>query len=171
MLLDLRSLVERRAPRPTWPDSARIDAALLAKLRQDSVLTALLPGGIWFDLAPPDVTAYGIVSLAMHDDVAVFGRRAWEDTLYLVKAVVRMPGPARAAAARIDELLEDGTLAIAGFALMALERELRLRLNETDPERGDRWQQRGGYYRLQASIDPMGLTRDRPQRATKGARS
>jgi hypothetical protein len=58
----------------------------------------------------------------------------------------------KAAAARIDALLEQGTLTVSGYSLMALFRESRIRLTEVDAaDPSIRWLRRGGNYRLVVS--------------------
>lgn len=135
-------------------DSSDIDSALVAMLAGDATLTALLPGGVYIDEAPPGSTRFVIVSLVDEADDAVFGQRAIEDALYLVKAVALSTAGAdlKAAAARIDALLEDGVLTVAGYTPMALFREARIRLTEVDQlDPSIRWFHRGGHYRAQQS--------------------
>jgi hypothetical protein len=93
-------------------DSSDVDNALIAKLGADSALLALMPNGAYMDEAPPGSTRFVIVSLVEAIDAQAFGARAFESALYLVKAVERSPGGnVKAAAARIDALLDNGTLA------------------------------------------------------------
>src|SRR5262245_31508183 len=89
------------------PDSSAIDAALINLLAADATLRTSMPDGVFFDEAPPNLRNFVIVSLFKEDDVAVFGLRAIEDALYLVKAVSfgTSGTQVKAAAARIDELL------------------------------------------------------------------
>jgi hypothetical protein len=57
------------------------------------------------------------------------------------------------AAARIDTLLDNGTLAVAGYKLMLIQREERVRVTEVDDvDRSIRWQRRGGRYRVMTSV-------------------
>lgn len=143
-------------------DSSDIDAALVAKLQADTGaggLMTLMPGGAWIDEAPPGSVQHVIVSLVDETDGAMFGGRASEDGLYLVKAVEMSNGPTapavkniKAAAARIDALLEQGTLTVAGYSLMTMRRESRLRLTEVDElDASIRWQHRGGRYQVMVS--------------------
>lgn len=136
------------------PDSSAVDAALVAKLLGDAALTALIPDGVYFDAAKQGATRFVIVSLVDAHDTPQFGARSFEDALYLVKAVALSSSGAdvRAAAARIDALLEGGTLAIAGYSVMVLEREERVRYTEVDDaDQSIRWQHRGGRYRVMVS--------------------
>lgn len=138
-------------------DSSDIDSALVAKLQADSALTALMPDGVWIDEAPEGKIQYVIVSLVDEDDEPKFGGRAFEDALFLVKAVEQKPaagsGNIKAAAARIDALLENGTLAVTGYTHMAMHREKRIRSTELDGTVPSiRWFHRGGHYRVQQSL-------------------
>lgn len=136
------------------PDSSDIDAALVAKLGADATLLGLMPNGVYWDDAPPGSTRFVIVSLIDEADTQQFGGRSYEDALYLVKAVALSTANhnIKAAAARIDALLENGTLAVAGYASMALHRENRIRLTEVDQvDPTVRWFHRGGHYRVTMS--------------------
>ena len=84
------------------PDSSDVDNALVAKLGADVTLLGYMPNGVYFDKAPAAMTRFVIVSLATHDDVRQFGGRAFEDALYLVKAVGRST-PAQPLTAGRDE--------------------------------------------------------------------
>lgn len=136
-------------------DSSDIDAALVTKLQADATLATLMPGGVWMDEAPPGAQQFVIVHLEDEHDEPMFGGRAFEEALYLVEArefsKVAVKN-IKAAAARIDALLEQGTLTIAGYGLARLARESRVRFPEpdsTDPSL--RWERRGGFYRLVVS--------------------
>jgi hypothetical protein len=136
-------------------DGSEIDNAVVALLRADVVLTGLVPDGVYMDEAAPDLERFVIVSIVDTADEDVFEGRAFEDVLYRVKAVMRSTsgGNIQSAAARIDLLLDRTALTIPGHTHMATVREGRVRTTEpdgVDPE--IRWQHRGGYYRVQASI-------------------
>lgn len=142
------------------PDSGDVDAALSAKLLADAPLTALMGNGVWFDVAPKKdsagnlVTKFVIISLLNEDDEPMFQGRAFEDNLYLVKAVARETTGAnvKAAAARIDTLLDGGTLTVSGYKLMRMERVARVRYTEVDDVDDEiRWQHRGGHYAVTVS--------------------
>jgi hypothetical protein len=145
----------RAARAVTLPDSSDIDNAVIAVLLADPTLSALMPDGVYWDIAKPKATRFVIVSLVEALDEPVFGSRGYEDKLYLVKAVALASTGAdiKAAAHRIDELLEDQPLTIPGYVHMVTCREQPIRYPETD-EVDDtiRWQHRGGHYRVQASI-------------------
>jgi hypothetical protein len=136
-------------------DSSDIAGALIAKLGSDLELLALCPNGVYRDQAPPGATRFVIVSLLAGEDLGVFGKRAIEAGIYLVEArmLSTIPGAnVKAAAARIDVLLEDQPLTVAGFAWMTLHREEPIGLTEIDAaDPSIRWFRRGGRYRLEMS--------------------
>jgi hypothetical protein len=145
------------------PDSSDIDTALVAKLQADSALTALMPDGVFMDEAGKSFVSGGnstrfvVVSLVDEIDVDVFGGTAFEDALYLVKAVELKPatgsGNIKAAAARIQVVLHDQVLTVAGYTHMTLHREERKRYTEVDAvDPSIRWWHRGGHYRVQQSL-------------------
>jgi hypothetical protein len=148
-------------------DSSDIDAALLAHLGSDPTLLALCPNGVYFDEAAAGSTRFVIVGLADTVDVPMQGpdgHRAIEDTLYMVEArmLSTAGGDIKAAAKRIDELLEDYKLQapgspgteVSGYAWMSLSRESRIRLIERDEiDPTIRWFRRGGHYRLMMSCE------------------
>lgn len=137
------------------PDSSDIDQALIARLNGDATLLALMPDNVYWDEAPPKSTRFVIVSLITEADVPKFGGRSHEDALYLVKAVALSTVNAnmKAAAARIDALLDGQTLTVTGYSPMLLQREERIRITEVDAVDPDiRWQHRGGHYRVMQSL-------------------
>src|SRR6478609_6818172 len=113
-------------------DSSAIDNALMAKLGADATLLAICTNGVYWDEAPPGSTKFVIVSLVDEVDEPTFGGRAYEDALYLVKAVALSTAGAnmQTAAARIDALLEDQTLTVSGYTHMVMHRESRVRMTE-----------------------------------------
>lgn len=135
-------------------DSSDIDQAVVAKLAADVTLMALMPNLVYVDEAPPGSTKFVIVSLVTEFDEHQFGGRAFEDATYLVKAVeLKTTGAAniKAAAARIDVLLDNSTLTIPGYSLMVMRRVERVRYTEVDEQdEAIRWQHRGGRYQVVA---------------------
>jgi len=140
-------------------DSSAIDQALVDRLLSDATLRALGPDGVFWEEAGASMatggnpTQFVIVSLIDEGDAAIFGGRAWEDGLYAVKFVELSSAAVhnvRAGAARIDVLLEDQPLTVAGYTPMTVHREARIRLTEVDDtDASIRWQHRGGHYRVQ----------------------
>jgi len=147
------------------PDSSDIDNALVAKLLADATLMLLTPDGVFLDEAGASMvtggnaTRFVIVSLVEEHDEAVFGRRAIEDALYLVEArllstTAGATANGKAAGARIDALLEDQPLTVAGYTWMTTHREARStpRVEVDDADPTIRWYRRGGHYRVQHSL-------------------
>jgi hypothetical protein len=138
------------------PTSSRIGAAIVALLAADAELAALVPDGIWRNEAPPHAQRFVIVAQADGLDVATYDQgRAYEDKVYTVvaKMLSTAGGDIEAAEARIDALLEDQSLAAAGYAWMQTNREHPI--DETDPDPLNpaiRWLHRGGEYRVQMAI-------------------
>lgn len=139
-------------------DSSEIDAALVGRLLADAPLAALLPDGVFIDLANAGAQRFVIVSLVSEADAPTFDQpRAFEDAVYMVKAVALSSTGAniRDAAKRIDDLLDGGPLTIPGYQLMTLHRESRFRAVEADEgDKTIRWEHRGGNYRLMAYVTP-----------------
>ena len=134
-------------------DSQDIDAALVAKLAGDATLAGYMQSGafVFMDIAPPGSQKFVIVRLVTEEDVQQFGGRSHEDALYEVEArmLSTAAGNIKAAAARIDVLLDHSTLTVAGYSLMALHREERIRTPEVDAvDAALVWHRRGGQYRL-----------------------
>lgn len=137
-------------------DSSEIDNALIAKLIGDSTLAALMSDGVYWDVAKAGKTRFVLVSLADPRDVLTFNRRSLEDHLYIVKAVgllsvVTVP-QMKDAGARIDALLDGGTLTATGYTFAAMFRDPdipRIRTKEVDAVNSAvEWEHRGGYYRV-----------------------
>jgi hypothetical protein len=136
-------------------DSSDIASALIAKLGSDTELLALCPNGVYWDQAPPGSTRFVIVSLVSAADLGVFGGRAIEEGIYLVEArmLSTVPGAnIKAAAARIDVLLEDQPLTVAGYVWSTTHRTEPTRITEVDElDPSIRWFRRGGQYRIEMS--------------------
>lgn len=132
-------------------DSSDIEGALIQKLGSDATLLGICVNGVYPDIADDGMDRFVIVSLIDEVDEQMLGRRAFEDALFLVEARVRSNTNAniKAAAARIDALLEDTTLTVAGYCTMTVHREKRVRLTEVDElDKSIRWYRRGGEYRV-----------------------
>jgi hypothetical protein len=138
------------------PDSSDIDNALVAVLGSDAVLLALCPNGVYMNEAPPGSTRFVVITVVDAHDEGKFGGRAIEDILYLVEArMLNVPagGDIKGAAQRIDELIEDQPLTVAGYGWMASYRENRERDIEVDSvDVTVRWLRRGGRYRVQMAV-------------------
>jgi hypothetical protein len=145
------------------PDSSAIDRAVIGYLGADATLAGLMPGGVWYQVAPPNSQQFVIVSLVESVEQIMFGGRAWESALYLAKAV-EFSSPtvphsnARAAGDRIDALLDPqppappAPLTITGYGVMNLQREGR-RVYDREPMANDAtliWTHCGAMYRVWA---------------------
>src|SRR5262252_313812 len=92
------------------PDSGDIDRVVLDTLKADSALVALMPGGVYFNLAPPNLTrGFVLVTIDRSTDEDLFQHRGLEEVRYVVQGVALSRdvalGPMRDTAARIDTLL------------------------------------------------------------------
>jgi hypothetical protein len=138
------------SPATDPPDGSEVDEALVALLEGDAELAALMPDGVWFDVAEADATAFVLVRLVEHsDDYSFQPGRPQETATYLVQAVClesTATATARAAARRIHALLMTGPLAIESYGCLAVLRQGRIRLTTYDPTGDIRWQHRGGHY-------------------------
>lgn len=135
-------------------DSSNVDAAIVAALKADTALAALMTDGVFVDVGPGGAERLVIVSLLAHEDVYVFEGGAWEQCTYLVKAVARATSGVdlKAAAARIQAVLQDVPLTITGYSHMLTRRAERIRYTEVaDDDRDMRWQHRGGQYEVWVS--------------------
>jgi hypothetical protein len=97
-----------------------------------------------------------IVALADAIDSATYDAgRAFEDKLYTVvaKMLSTAGGDSKGAAARIDAVLEDAALTVAGYADVRARRERPIHETDVDPvDPSLRWLHRGGEYRVHAAI-------------------
>jgi hypothetical protein len=136
-------------------DTSDIASALIAKLGSDAELLSLCPNGVYWDEAPPGSTRFVIVAFINAIDRGVFGKRAIEEGIYLVEA--RMLSTVQGAnikraAARIDELLEDQPLTVAGYTWSTMHRVEPVRMTEVDElDPSIRWNRRGGQYFIEMS--------------------
>jgi hypothetical protein len=146
---------------PSLPGTHLITVGIYNKLAADATLIGLLPDGVWLEVAMPSSTGvprtkFAIVShVPISRDVGVFGRRAYEEHLYMVKAVTRdlSPKTANSAADRINELLEDTPIAVEGYTWMTTHRTDWIELQEiddADPKLA--WQHRGGHFKVQYAL-------------------
>jgi hypothetical protein len=144
------------------PDGSDLDAAVVDLLWADATLKTLVPDGVFMDVAPPNAKQFVLVSILDEHDEDTYEGRAWEDTLYVVKAVESSTVATKnikAAAARIDQLLERAVVTAIGYVFVSSGREQRLRNTEIDNvDKSIRWQHRGGQYRLLATLAPYTST-------------
>lgn len=141
-----------------------IDEAVIAKLKASSDLMTLfaytdaqgnVSGVVYFDVAPPGIPKFVLVSLVIGQDEDVFGETdaADQDNLYLVKAVAQASDEAvvKEGARLIHSALQKQALTISGYSHMVTKRVERVRYTEVDDDTDIRWQHRGGRYQVMAS--------------------
>jgi hypothetical protein len=142
------------------PDSSAVDEALVQVLAADAALEGLVPEGVYWDIAPPNVRLFVSVSLVDSQDRWIFGAHEGEGEetlLYEVKVMTQDTtgeDALRAAAARVHQLLQvDGLGAIPGFECQSVLRQGRVRRTMVDPTSDVRYLQRGGRY--QVVVQPL----------------
>jgi len=142
-------------------DVAAVDAALVARLAADATLAALLPDGIYFDVAPGNKTRFVIVQFQTHEITDGFGMELYEVLMYRITArVLTATGvDANAAAFRIHQLLSWLPLGvIAGYTHMETLQVGRDKHMEVDAIDNDiRWQVAGGDYEIWVSPSAPGM--------------
>jgi hypothetical protein len=135
-------------------DSSAVDGAVFAALAEP-VLAALLPDGVWRDVAPQGKSRFVVVSMPAHADEYMFDGEAYELFTFLIKAVDKNTSNATAktAAARIRTLIDSLTGAVLdGYVIADAHRSERVAYSETDPDNADaRWQHYGGLFEIMAS--------------------
>ena len=144
----------------SYPDVRAVDKAILTILQNDPILSAIMPGGVHWDVAPIGLTQFVIVTL--QDFVAdyVFGAddSGTETIGYLVKAIARTSAADAPldAAARIHDLLHRQPLPLTdtGYELMVMQRTRRVRYSEFDKDNNE-WQHIGGVYSVMLSTGTM----------------
>src|SRR5262249_44269731 len=117
-------------------NSSDLDNGLITVLHTDATLHGLLPDGVYMDEAPQGSRRFAIVHVADAFDRGVFEQRAIETVVYLVEArsLSTENVDMKAAAQRIDELLENLIPTIAGYQVLDVVRMNRVRLTEVDQE-------------------------------------
>lgn len=141
------------------PDSSDLDAAVVNVLRADATLKAMMPDGVWFDSAPPNLRRFVLVDLFGSFDRSSFGgRREFESPLYAVRAVgLSSTNPDMdGAAQRIDQLIGDAVLTVAGYGDVRIwrdEEQDRIRHDDVNAQDATiRFNNRGAHYRIHAAI-------------------
>lgn len=114
-----------------------VATALYGSLSADSTLTTLLGGTRIYQDQAPQSAAYPLLvfTLITAPDAYTFGQRTWTDSLWQIRAYAESESSALAGSvmARVDALLTDQTLTVAGTAAMVVRRTERLPgLPETD---------------------------------------
>ena len=133
-------------------DATEVERAVIGKLAGDAALAALLPDGVYWDLARQGATAFAIVSLSSsRREGELREGESFRTFVYIVKAVAlgADADPIAAAETRMHALLHAGTLdlpAAAGCALMTMQWIDRIRYTETIA--AETWQHRGARYEV-----------------------
>jgi hypothetical protein len=138
--------------------TSAIHEAVTAHLQADAALRAIVPDGVWADVAPPGKTKFVVVDVFDAADESVFGGRAIESVRYAVRATVLGSAPAtvRAAADRIDVLLSDVPLTIPGYVFMSCCRDddqpVIDYVEQNSIDATIVWRHAGGHYRVTVSV-------------------
>lgn len=132
-------------------DASQIESAIITKLKNDPTLAGLVPDGVYWDLARQGSTRFVIVSLSTSRGLAeINDGETLREFVYTVKAVAlgTDPDPIVPADARIQALLDHGTLDLtaAGCELMIMRWRDRVRYTETAA--AETWQHRGARYEV-----------------------
>lgn len=138
-------------------DPAEVIKAVVAKLDADATLLALVPAGAYRNVAPAEVQKAVIVELVIHQDVYAMRSVAYDKTFVRVKAVERSKSTTGvdAAAARIQDVLQDQALTITGYrhrSTRRMEHIAEVETDDDDPE--EHWQMAGGIYEIWAVPTP-----------------
>lgn len=137
-----------------------IDTAIITRLASDAALTALMPGGVHWDLATLGATHYVVVSqLASDTEYVLPNTVLWERLIYLVKVVAKgtTGTAAEEAYARIFELLQnqEQALAVSSYTVRMLRMIERVRIAENADQTDQRWQHEGAHYEVLAVPDSV----------------
>lgn len=119
------------------PNSSLVDDAVVQRLVNDATLQALMPDGVYFNVARKDATRFVVLEVSSHTDAYGFNFEAWQVFRYLIKAVALNSNGSDVAAAadRINVLLQDAMdLPIAGYQVMRSQRTQYVRYLDVDPE-------------------------------------
>lgn len=136
------------------PHSSDILLSLIARLSGDAQLAALLPDGVWLDIAGSGKTRVVTIKQMHHETTDMFAACAFEQGVYLVKGVEYTKSALNVinAAKRIDALLNGQRWTIAGYTLMAAQYTEEVQYQEADSAQADaRWQHCGAMYRVTVS--------------------
>jgi len=140
-------------------DSGAVDKAVVKRLFDDPTLMAILPDGVYFNVAAQGAQRFIAIEVTAHTVERMFGGVAWESFRYLIDAIALQTSGAdvRAAADRINELLSDPSQLVApGYRITESWRDGSYKPDLTiDPENASvRWQHRIGVYFVKAVPNP-----------------
>lgn len=143
-----------------------IDTAIITRLASDAELTALMPGGVHWDLATLGATRYVVVSqLASETHYVLPNVILWERLMYLVKVVAKgatVTEVVEQAYDRIFALLQnqEAALDLATYTARMLRMVERVRISENNEQTDQRWQHEGAHYEVLAVPEAVpGLAR------------
>lgn len=123
----------------------------MTTLQADATLATAAPGGVHRHFAPESTTgAFVVVTPQLNTPTYDEGGEAYEVARVQVKAVERSTtgSGAQTAADRVDALLNQATLTIAGFSCMTCHRVETFEFVERDSMHV--WQHRGADYEIWA---------------------
>lgn len=129
-----------------------VDTAIVQRLAGDATLAALLPGGVFWDVATLGATQYVVVSQMSHDTEYVLPNVVlWERVLYQVKVVVKGSSGiplVEDAYTRIFQLLQnqEAALSTPSYTLRAFRFVERVRATEVEEQTDQKWQHEGAHY-------------------------
>lgn len=126
-----------------------IATALTTLLTGDATLMALATGGVHSQRVPQDTSPpYVVFAQQTGLDHYSFAKRAWEERFYLVRGITKGSDADSAddIAARIDLILNDATLTVAGYTNIVCRRVQPIEYPES-PD-GVEYHHAGGIYRI-----------------------
>ena len=136
-------------------DLSEIDTVVFSALNTDPALLALLPDGVFWDVAP-GASKFVLLSRSDGEHANALGGDGWLRVTYTAKAVIASASVVAAndAAFRIHELLHWGLqdVTAGNYLIMHVERVLPIRYTEVDAQNtAARWQHHGGQYSVMVS--------------------
>jgi hypothetical protein len=139
----------------TSPHRSAVDTALLALLRADVDLAAILGGAnVYLGDGPDHLTKLVLVLPGpSHVERMFTGQTAYELLVYSVTANIQAADwvDAFAAAARIDALLDGQPLDVIGYSLMVMKRTEHVAPYDERDDVNNVWQHAGGLYEIWVS--------------------
>jgi len=144
---------------PTLPDVRAIDQAILSVLKNDTILSALMPGGVHWNVAPQGATAF--VTIDRQDFEVTYAMGAHDGGIerigYQIVARARTSAADTPldAAARIHDLMHMQPLALdgTGYEWMATTRSRPVRFTDREQPSNTEWQTVGGVYDVMVSSE------------------
>lgn len=135
-------------------NSIDVDIAVLNRIASDATLKTIMPDGTWWKVSASGKTRVVLLDLLHHEVTEMQGAIAYEQMLYLVKAVEYSQSGLNVinAAKRIQALLLDAVFPITGYTVMRIQLSELVHYAEPDSANPDqRWQHCGAVYRVSVS--------------------